>query len=65
MDDHDAYIIHASEDEIAKSLQGSWRAEHLFALKQALDAFDFCGTQLAECDAQVQAQLQALLKNLK
>ena len=52
--------IHASEDEIAKSLQGSWRAEHLFALKQALDAFDFCGTQLAECDAQVQAQLQAL-----
>ncbi len=52
--------IRASEDEIAKSLQGSWRAEHLFALRQALDAFDFCGTQLAECDAQVQAQLQAL-----
>ncbi|KRC28198.1 IS110 family transposase [Acidovorax sp. Root217] len=52
--------IRASKDEIAKSLQGSWRAEHLFALKQALDAFDFCGTQLAECDAQVQAQLQAL-----
>jgi len=52
--------IRASEDEIAKSLQGSWRSEHLFALKQALDAFDFCGTQLAECDAQVQAQLQAL-----
>jgi len=52
--------IRASEDEIAKSLQGSWRAEHLFALKQALDAFDFCGAQLAECDAQVQAQLQAL-----
>ena len=52
--------IRASEDEIAKSLQGTWRAEHLFALKQALDAFDFCGTQLAECDAQIQAQLQAL-----
>ena len=52
--------IRASEDEIAKSLQGTWRVEHLFALKQALDAFDFCGTQLAECDAQVQAQLQAL-----
>ena len=52
--------MRASEDEIAKSLQGNWRAEHLFALKQALDAFDFCGTQLAECDAQIQAQLQAL-----
>ncbi len=52
--------IRASDDEIAKSLQGNWRAEHLFALKQALDAFDFCSTQLAECDAQIQTQLQAL-----
>ena len=46
--------------EIAKSLQGNWRAEHLFALKQALDAFDFFGTQLAECDAEIEAQLQRL-----
>jgi hypothetical protein len=38
--------IRASSDEIAKSLQGHFRAEHLFACKQALDAFDFCGTQL-------------------
>ena len=52
--------IHASEADIAKSLEGNWRTEHLFALKQALDAFDFCGTQLAECDAQIEAQLQAL-----
>ncbi|MCZ4317344.1 IS110 family transposase [Comamonadaceae bacterium G21597-S1] len=52
--------IHASSEEIAKSLQGSWRAEHLFALKQALDAFDFIGTQLAECDDQIEAQLQTL-----
>jgi len=52
--------IRANEEEIAKSLQGNWRPEHLFALKQALDAFDFCGTQLAECDAQIQSQLQAL-----
>ena len=30
--------IRASSDDIAKSLQGNWRAEHLFALKQALAA---------------------------
>jgi transposase len=30
--------IQASVDEIAKSLQGNWRGEHLFALKQALTA---------------------------
>ena len=52
--------IHASVDEIAKSLQGNWRAEHLFALKQALAAFDFVGTQLCECDQEIEAQLQRL-----
>lgn len=52
--------IRASSEEIAKSLQGNWRTEHLFALKQALDAFDFIGTQLAECDGQIEAQLQNL-----
>ncbi|WP_244862880.1 transposase, partial [Paraburkholderia aspalathi] len=52
--------IRASVDEIAKSLQGNWRAEHLFALKQAVDAFDFIGTQLAECDREIEQQLQRL-----
>jgi transposase len=52
--------IHASTDQIAKSLQGNWRAEHLFALKQALASFDFYGTQLAECDREIEQQLQRL-----
>ena len=52
--------IHASVDEIAKSLQGNWRIEHLFALKQALALFDFYGTQLTECDTQIEQQLQRL-----
>ena len=52
--------IRASIDEIAKSLQGNWRAEHLFALKQALAAFDFIGTQLSECDGEIEQQLQRL-----
>jgi transposase len=52
--------IRAGVEEIAKSLQGSWRAEHLFALKQALAMFDFIGTQLAECDQQIELQLQGL-----
>ena len=52
--------IRASVGEIAKSLQGNWRTEHLFALKQALDAVDFVGTQLLECDEQLHRQLQSL-----
>ena len=52
--------IKADELEIAKSLQGNWRAEHLFALKQAMAAFDFCASQLAECDQQMQRCLAAM-----
>ena len=52
--------IQASEEEIAKSLQGNWRAEHLFALKQAVASFDFTGTQLAEVDREIEDQLQRL-----
>ena len=51
--------IHASVDEVAKGLQGNWRAEHLFALKQALGAFDF-GMQLTQCDREIEQQLQSL-----
>ncbi len=52
--------IRASETDIALALQGTWRHEHLFALRQALASFDFCGQQLAELDAQIEAQLQRL-----
>ena len=52
--------IQASSDDIAKSLHGNWRAEHLFTLKQALAAFDFIGTQVAECDRELELQLQSL-----
>jgi transposase len=48
------YRIRASTEDIAKSLEGNWRAEHLFALKQALAAFDFIGIQLAECDHEIE-----------
>ena len=45
--------IRASEEEIAKSLQGNWREEHLFALKQAMAIYDNYGTLLAECDTKL------------
>jgi transposase len=52
--------IRASDEDIAKSLQGNWRSEHLFALKQAMDAFDFGAKQLLECDGLIEAQLRVL-----
>jgi len=45
------------EEQIAKALQGTWRAEHLFALRQAVELYEFYHRQLATCDAQIAAQL--------
>jgi len=55
--------IRASKQEIALSLQGNWRQEHLFALKQAVALYDFYDAELAECEAAIEAQLQRLEKH--
>ena len=47
-----------SEAEIARALYGNWRAEHLFALKQALELYDFYHKQIAACDRQIEKQLR-------
>jgi transposase len=45
------------EQAIARALLGNWRDEHLFALAQALDAYDFHHRQLAACDLRIEAEL--------
>lgn len=46
--------------EIAKALTGSYRPEHVFALKQALALYDSYTAQLAECDRAIAQQYAAL-----
>jgi transposase len=46
-----------SEEEIALALQGTWRPEHLFELRQARELYRFHHQQMSECDEQVQAEL--------
>jgi len=48
---------HHSEDQIALALEGTWRPEHLFELRQAHDLYRFHHQQITECDQQVQAEL--------
>jgi len=48
---------HHSEDEIAKARQGTWRAEHLFALQQAVELYQFSHQQLTLCDQHIQTPL--------
>jgi transposase len=46
------------EAEIARALQGNWRAEHLFALQQAVEVYEFYHQQIAACDRRIEAHLQ-------
>jgi transposase len=43
---------------IAQALQGDWRAEHLFALEQALELIEAYQAKIAACDARIEAHLQ-------
>jgi len=47
-----------TEAEIARALQGNWREEHLFALRQAMELYEFYHAQLRECDVQIEAHLR-------
>lgn len=49
-----------SEDEIAKALEGTYKPEHLFALRQAVEAFDFYHHQLQVCDQEIEAYYASL-----
>jgi transposase len=48
----------ATETEIARALQGNWRAEHRFALQQAVEMYEFYQRQLRACDERIEACLR-------
>ena len=48
----------ADEATIAKSLQGHWREEHIFELTQALGLYRVYQDKIAECDREIEAQLE-------
>lgn len=45
---------------VAKALEGNWREEHLFALRQAVELFDSYQAKIHECDRQILAHLQTM-----
>jgi len=46
-----------SEEEIAKALDGAYRDEHLFALRQALELYRAYRQQIQACDEQIDAYM--------
>jgi len=45
---------------IARALEGDYRAEHLFALKQGLELYDYYQQKIAECDTEICKEMQTL-----
>ncbi|MFQ5932965.1 MAG: IS110 family transposase, partial [Nitrospiraceae bacterium] len=52
--------IKSSADRIAKALDGDYRPEHLFALRQSVETYRFYRQQIAVCDEQIEAYLSRL-----
>ena len=48
---------------VCESLVGTWREEHLFALRQALAGWEFYQRQIAECDQALGAVLKEITKD--
>ena len=48
------------EEQLARALEGTWRPEHLFELKQAVELYEAYRSRLAECDQQIEAHLGTL-----
>ena len=47
------FRIKASEETIWKSLEGTWRAEHILTLKQRLSPYRSHGAPINECDREI------------
>lgn len=55
----DAKCKHSAADIVA-ALQGNYRREHLFALRQALSLYDIYDSKIHECDTELEAMYQDL-----
>src|ERR1019366_10278009 len=54
------YRVKASREEVARSLEGNWRADVLFELQQAVDSYHFAHRQMEECDEKLSLYLASL-----
>jgi transposase len=52
--------VQAGREEVARSLEGNWRDDVLFELRQAVDTYQFAHRQMAACDQQLERLVAAL-----
>jgi transposase len=56
----DVQIQKKKQERVLQSLKGTWAAEHLFALGQALSIWEFYQQLLGQCDQEIEAALKDL-----
>jgi transposase len=56
----DAQIQKNKSDRVREALQGTWRAEHLFALRHALAGWEFYQARMLECDQAIEGVLREM-----
>jgi transposase len=59
----DCQIQKKKASRVCESLVGTWKQEHLFALRQALAAWEFYRAQIAECDQALEQVLKELTQD--
>jgi hypothetical protein len=56
---HRDYRCKNDSETIAASLRGSWRDDHLFLLRQAVESYDHFQSQIDDCDTSIAASLDS------
>ncbi len=57
-------ILKTKRELVIKALQGSYRKEHLFSLRQAFDTWHYFQRLIDQCDQAVEEQLQEMTKDI-
>ena len=56
-------ILKTKKELVIKSLTGNYRKEYLFALRQAVDGYEFYQNRMSECDKEIQKLLEEITKD--
>lgn len=60
----DKQIVKRKSEEVLLSLEGNYKNEHIFALKQAVEGYEFYTQQRLSCDAEIETLLKQINEHL-
>ena len=59
----DLRIIKNKKEDVLASLEGYYKTEHLFALQQQVDCYEFYSKKILQCDKEIDRQLMRMNSN--